>query len=329
MKKVIISVVIIDLTFIILAIILYGPWDYVRNIYVTTSMQTMNHKWLAKIFYNDKEIKKIMKKNYIVPINENVNTNEIKFDNSVIYKSSYEKQVLMKKHKNDLYKLITTKVGKAKGYIVIIYAPTKISLIRTKKFVADDKGERVIDLCKRYKGTVCINGGGFENGLMDNSSIPQGYVIDNGKIVWQNNNKGNIIGFTQDGKLKLMSNVSGEEAIAAGIRQGMEFGPFLIINGQASKIEGTPYGIANKCAIAQRKDGIVLFLVTEGKTYANGATLKDVIKTLKKYGAHNAANLDGGQSASLVINNKLINTPNYLAKKNGGRNVVTGWGVIP
>ena len=69
-----------------------------------------------------------------------------------------------------------------------------------------------------------------------------------------------------------------------------------------------PFGVANKCAIAQRKDGVILFLVTEGETYIDGASLKDVIDTLTKYGAYNAANLDGGQSTSLVINNQLVNS---------------------
>ena len=34
-----------------------------------------------------------------------------------------------------------------------------------------------------------------------------------------------------------------------------------------------------------------------------------IIEVLLKYGAYNAANLDGGSSATLVIENKLINTP--------------------
>jgi len=90
-----------------------------------------------------------------------------------------------------------------------------------------------------------------------------------------------------------------------------------------------PYGVANKCIIAQRADGLMMFLVTEGETYIDGASLKDVLNVLEKYGAYNAANLDGGQSTSLVVNNKLINSPNYLAKKQGGRYVVTGWGLMP
>ena len=125
-----------------------------------------------------------------------------------------------------------------------------------------------------------------------------------------------------------MAASTGKQAVDAGIKYGVEFGPFLIVNGKSAEIVGMPYGVANKCAIAQRKDGVIMFLVTEGETYIDGASLKDVIAILERYGAYNAANLDGGQSTSLVINNKLINSPNYLAKKIGGRYVVTGFGLL-
>ena len=46
--------------------IMYGPWSYIRNFYVTTAMQTMNHQYLAKVFYSDKAIEKIMSQNYFV-----------------------------------------------------------------------------------------------------------------------------------------------------------------------------------------------------------------------------------------------------------------------
>ena len=315
-------------------VMMYGPWDYVRNLYVTTAMQTRSHKYLAKIFYSDETIEKIMSNNYIVSINEDVNLDDIVIDTKekTSYKDEYEEEVLTRDNPDDLYKVIDVKVGNAKGYLVAIYDPTKVRLLRTKKFDAGTFGERVVDLCERYGGTICINGGGFANGLGNGSDIPLGFVIDEGEVVWPLNNedyRGNIIGITGEGKLKLMNNANGEEAISAGIQYGVEFGPFLIINGKSVKIEGTPYGVANKCVIAQRKDGVMMFLVTEGETYIDGASLQDVLDVLEKYGAYNAANLDGGQSTSLVINNELINTPNYLAKKQGGRYVVTGWGLVP
>lgn len=326
--------VICDLLAISGFMIMYGPFDYIRNLYVTTAMKTMNHQYLAKIFYSDEQIEKIIKNNYFITIDENTNLNDIIIDTKQkeTYKNEYEKELLTR-NEGDLYKMIELKVGNAKGYLTVIYDPTKVTLLRTKRFNSGGFGERVIDMCKRYGGVACINGGGFANGLDNGSDIPNGYVIDNNQVVWTPNNNpnmlGNIIGINNEGKLTLLNNVTGTQAVNSGIKYGIEFGPFLIVNGKAMEIVGTPYGVANKCAIAQRKDGIMLFLVTEGETYIDGASLQDVIDTLTKYGAYNAANLDGGQSTQLVINNQLVNSPNHIAKKQGGRYVVTGWGLVP
>lgn len=333
-KKFTILCIFLDILAIGGFVMMYGPWDYVKNLYVTTAMKTRNHQYLAKVFYSDSQIKKIMSNNYFIAIDEDVNLDDIVIDTSEkkIYKDKYEEELLTREPGNNDYKVLDVKVGNAKGYLVAIYNPEKVRLLRTKKFDAGTFGERVIDLCERYGGLVCINGGGFANGLDNGSDIPLGYVIDNGEVVWPANNddsnKGNIIGITNDGKLKLMNNTTGTEALNAGIKYGVEFGPFLIVNGKSVEIVGMPYGVANKCVIAQRKDGVIMFLVTEGESYIDGASLKDVIETLEKYGAYNAANLDGGQSTSLVINNQLINSPNYLAKKQGGRYVVTGFGLV-
>ena len=326
--------VILDILAILGFVMMYGPWDYVRNLYVTTAMQTMTHKYLANVFYSDKTIQKIMSSNYIVGVNEDVDTDDIVINTKekVTYKDQYEKELLTRDPGNDLYKVLEVEVGNAKGYLVAIYHPEKVRLLRTKKFNVGTYGERVVDMCKRYGGVVCINGGGFLNGLDKGSDRPQGYVIDGGEVIWASNgesSRADIIGMTKDGKLKLVSNVTGSEAIQSGVYYGIEFGPFLIVNGKSITIKGTPYGVANKCSIAQRKDGIMMFLVTEGETYIDGASLKDVVDTLERYGAYNAANLDGGQSTSLVVEDEMINTPNYAAKKQGGRYVVTGWGLVP
>lgn len=332
--KTTITFIILDIIVAICFFTMYGPWDYVRNLYVTTAMQTATHKYLAKVFYNDEKIKEVQNNNYIVAITDEVDTSKITIstEEKKEYKDKYEEELFTRNNPNDSYKVIDVKVGNAKGYLVAIYEPEKVRLIRTKKFNAGTYGERVVDMCKRYGGLVCINAGRFANGLGNGSDRPKGYVIDDGKVVWNDGNtssKGNIIGITGDGKLKLMSKVTGKEAINAGIKYGVEFGPFLIVNGKSIEIKGMPYGVANKCIIAQRADGLMMFLVTEGETYIDGASLKDVLNVLEKYGAYNAANLDGGQSTSLVVNNKLINSPNYLAKKQGGRYVVTGWGLMP
>ena len=118
------------------------------------------------------------------------------------------------------------------------------------------------------------------------------------------------------------------EALKANINDAMVFGPFLIVNGKPLEIVGDPWGYAPRVAIGQTKSGIILFLVVDGENYINGASLQDMVDILTRYGAYNAANLDGGQSSSLSINGKLYNNPPAAAKRQGGRYVVTGWGLI-
>ena len=50
----------------------------------------------------------------------------------------------------------------------------------------------------------------------------------------------------------------------------------------------------------------------------------DLCDIMERYGAYNAANLDGGSSSELVINQKIVNTP-VAGGENGLRNMSTFW----
>ena len=329
MKKTIVFII-LDILALTGFFIMYGPFNYFRNLYVSTAMNTMDHQWLAKIFYSDKTIEKIMSSNYFIAIDEDANTDDIIIDTKEKkkYKDKYEKELLTREPGNDLYKVLELKVGGSNAHLIAIYNPKKVKLISTKQFNVGTYSERIITMCERYGGVVCINAGGFvDNGL--GSDIPLGYVIQDGKITWSDDTKTNIIGMTKDGKLKLLSNTTGEEAIKKGVVDGLTFSPFLIVNGKELEIVGDPWGSSPRMAIAQRKDGVMMFLSIDGENYINGATLQDTIDILKRYGAYNAANLDGGTSSTMVVNGELINNPPAAAKKTNGRYVVTGWGLIP
>ena len=224
LKRTIVFIV-LDIIAIICFFIMYGPWNYIRNLYVTTAMNTMEHRWMARIFYSEKKIEKIMNGNYFVTINEDANLDDIVINTKEKkkYKNEYEKELLTRDEGNDLYKVIRLKVGSADAHLVAIYNPKKVELIHTKKFNVGGYGERVMTMCERYNGVVCINGGGFvDNGM--GSDIPVGYVIKDHEIIWtpkgenENTYRDNIIGITDDGKLKLMANATGEEAINANIK---------------------------------------------------------------------------------------------------------------
>ena len=325
--------IILDILAICGFFIMYGPWDEIRNLYVNTAMKTKDHKYLANIFYSEEAVNEIMSSNYFITIDEEVELDDIIIDTSPKdhYDNKYDEEILTRTPGNEDYKIINIKVGISKGYLIAIYDPTKVNLIRSKRFNIGGYGEQITTMCKRYNGLVCINGGGFvDHGR--GSDIPLGYVIENEEIVWPLKNhdtqKGNLIGFNQEGKLLLLSNATGKEALESGMIDGLEFGPFLIVNGKPLEIVGDPWGRSPRVAIAQRRDGVVLFLVIDGENYIDGASLSDMIEVLQKYGAYNAANLDGGHSSSLSVNGKLYNNPPSVAKKQGGRYVVTGFGLL-
>ena len=117
------------------------------------------------------------------------------------------------------------------------------------------------------------------------------------------------------------------EAKEQGIRDAVTFGPFLIVNGKASEVLGNGgWGTAPRTAIAQRKDGIVLFLVLNGRTVSKpGADMDDLIEVLERYGAYNAANLDGGTSSVLVVNDTIVNDPIDSTGAHKTRPIATGF----
>lgn len=309
--------------------LLYGPLSFFRNWLVTTAMTTMNHQYLATSFYSDETIKNILEENKIIEPTSNTNLDIINTDsiNNTIYKNEYEKEIL--EHKEDeLYKMIEIKGKNYSGYLVAIYDPAKVKVVTSEKLGV--KGEYLIDMAKREEALVAINGGGFidENGLGTGAQV-EGIVIKDSKILntKRYTRNGGIIGFTNDNKLYLGRVKNAQEALDLGIRDAVEFGPFLIINGEPSKSVGNGgFGLHPRTVIGQRKDGVVLFLVIDGRRIdCVGADMDDLIEIMLRYGAYNAANLDGGNSSALIINNKLINHPINWDLKEETRPIATGF----
>ena len=309
--------------------LLYGPLPNFRNWLVTTAMTTMNHQYLAKMFYREKTIEKRLEEKKIIEPTQDTDLSIIDTSDitTTIYKDKYEKEILEHK-KSEKYKMIEISGKNYSGYLVAIYDPSKVSVVTSKNI--GTKGQYLVDMAKENKALVAINGGGFidENGLGTGAEV-SGIVIRNGKILNRNRytRAGGLIGFTKDNKLYLGRVKSAEEAIQLGIRDAVEFGPYLIINGEASKIVGNGgYGLHPRTVIGQRKDGVVLFLVIDGRRVGcMGADMDDLIEIMERYGAYNAANLDGGNSSALIIKNKLINHPINWDEKEETRPIATGF----
>ena len=306
---------------VVVLTLLYGPNTSFKDWLVTTAMATMNHEYYCKWFYSEAEIEEVFSRNYIKERDESTNPDLIEIEEKEekqeeekpVYENEYEEAVLTH-NPEDIYKIIRFQVNGCNAYLGVIYDPSKVKVVTTKYL--GSKGQYLTDMVKDKDALIAINGSGFgDPGHSSTGGQPLGITIADGKIITNNEygskGIGGIIGFTRENKLVLLKNTTAKEAIEMGVRDAVSWGPFLIVNGKLAYAKGNGgWGGAARTAIGQRADGIVLFLVVDSNAArTKGANMVEMMEIMDRYGAVNAANLDGGTSSNFVENGKLINDP--------------------
>ena len=335
-KKILITIAILIVIGVsTLGILLYGPYNGFRDWLITSAMTTMTHQWIAYLFYDEDTINAVMASNRVDEVQEDTDTNAIVVGVSEepekTYENEYEKAILEKNNPSDTYKIIEIEGKGYSGYLAAIYDPSKIHTLVTSKI--GTSGQYLTTMAKNNKAVVAINGGGFDDpNYSSNAANPLGITYSRGKLVtsYYYAGAGGIIGFDTDNKLVLSSKCTEQSAKSLKIRDAVTCGPFLIVNGKKSGVVGNGgWGTAPRTAIGQRKDGIVLFLVVDGRTVKRpGADMDDLIEIMQNYGAYNAANLDGGTSTAMTVNYELINDPVDSSGAHKTRFISTGFGLI-
>jgi len=310
--------------------LLYGPWPNFREWLITNAMTTMTHQYYATYFFDEDVINDVLNRNKIIEVDEDTDTNLVNVvDNKTTeYANEYERQILERDEKNNDYKIIEISEKKFDGYLVAVYDPGRIQAVCTKNL--GKSGQYLTKMAEDHDALIAINGGGFDDPNFNSTGgSPLGVTICNWEYMSRSSydGSGGMIGFTRANKMILTSKVSVNEAKEKDIRDAVTFGPFLIVNGKASSVVGNGgWGTAPRTAIAQRTDGIVLFLIVDGRTASKpGADMDDLIKILQRYGAYNAANLDGGTSSVLVVNNTIVNDPIDSTGAHKTRPIATGF----
>lgn len=320
--------------------LLYWPGTGFKSWLITTAMTTMNHQYFATWFYDDYDIKQVLAYNYVAESGEDTDPNLIEFTepdfSQTTFKNQYEKEVLTKEKDNDLYKIIDIKRKKFKGKLAVIYDPSKVKLGISKGIgtsIDSAYGEFITDIAKRYDAVLATNAGGFyDPNWNSKGGVPHGPVISDGKLVTNFRRlaaSGGLVGFDKNNKL-ILSRMTAQQALKSGIRDAVDFGPFLIVNGKPSFVKGNGgWGDAPRTAIGQREDGIVLLLVIDGRqTGSIGADMVDLTEVMLDYGAINAANMDGGTSTAMELNGNIISNPRNGDFKAKTRPVPNAWIVV-
>lgn len=205
-------------------------------------------------------------------------------------------------------KIVEVKTSTYTGQLVFIDDPSRVFVADTDK--KEQRGELILNYLDKYDAIVGINANGFADpdgkglgGEIIGCSIAEGEY-------WGYYNFSNYttIGFDTDNRL-VVGKIDNPEDY--NLRDAAQFKPALIIDGEVL-IKGTAgWGLQPRTVVAQRADGVVIFLVVDGRQpgHSIGITMGEAAELLYQYGAVTAAACDGGSSSVLAYNGEIINSP--------------------
>ena len=297
----------------------YGPFKKVRNTIVGLSMATGNHSYIAKAFFNDSDIKKIIQEN-----NDELNSTQLDHD------ISKNDKIKLKNTDSSIQRL-DINTSKFDGIALIVKDPLKVKVGYSSKL--GRTGETVSEMAKHYNALAAINGGGFldvsPNGQTGGTGgIPSGIMISKGNIIYPKEKENYdikescVFGIDNKGHM-YVGPATTKDLINKNIQEAISFSPTLIVDGEPFISENSLGGMNPRTAIGQRKDGSIILLTIDGRQGLKlGATLKDVQNIMLKLDAINAMCLDGGGSTTMYYNNEIINTPSSITGERAIPNIV-------
>jgi exopolysaccharide biosynthesis protein len=290
-------------------LIYHGPFVNFRDYIVSTSMATNENKFFATWFLDSREISSILARtNSVVKDSKEYigNVDVLK----IIHNDSSSSNPIKSNQTNTKVSIVNIIEPNFKGKLMIVDNPSKVTLGLAPKL--GQVGSPLSEIVKFNKAVGGINAGGFlDDNLMGTGASPDGIVIQDGVVKFKQKGLSafNIIGFNKDNILVIGNSMTLDEISKINLRCAISFGPALILNGKPLVTVGGT-SLQPRSAIAQRKDGTVLLLAIDGReSDSAGANYKDVQNVLLKYGAYNAANLDGGSSTTMNYLDKTINNP--------------------
>lgn len=307
----------------------HGPSESARDLFVGTFLETGALKFVPSLYFSKEEIKEITSNNSREHLDEDVNTELIDIpdkdnDNDANQgNDNPDKPGYNNNFDENGVEIIEIAGLTYAGKLMIIKDPSKVSVATIYPWSDDNKSKYGVTLDKLVSDANAIGGINGGEYVSDNNwgGKPKGLVVCNGEIQYNAPQHGDVmIGFNEDNILiikeitGMTANQVAEMVKTERIRDAVSFKDVddgddnhftkLIINGESIQFTGSGSGANPRTAIGQREDGAVLMLVTDGRGHEGhvGATAADLISIMKKYGAVNAANLDGGSSSSMYYN---------------------------
>ncbi|MBQ7673253.1 MAG: phosphodiester glycosidase family protein [Alphaproteobacteria bacterium] len=290
-----------------------------RDVWIETAMNTFHHKWLAEWFFPKETIQSVMNKRVDTIINPNIEEfaektpekdknnksdiflqymnlqkGDLDFAGNEIFDVDIEQEIAVSNLSTSDYK----------GKVAIIPDPSRVKIAHTSK--KGIIGNNILTFLSKYDAILAVNASGFADyrGVGDGGEI-MGVSCSNGEYWGEYRDDYNTIAFNDNDELLVGQFGYWKEH---NVRDGMQFNPALIINGE-KLVSGTAgWGLQPRTAIGQRKDGAIVIITIDGRKpgYSIGATMEQLADIMLDYGVINAAACDGGSSTIMGYKGNII-----------------------
>ena len=326
----------------VLNTIFHGPSEAAVEVLTMSLLEPSGTKWVPGLFLSDEELDKIVNKGGAALEDDFTDTSKV-----VINKDSTTSQTDEWKDYPDGIRIEELSGDTFNAYVMIIRDPSQVYMATSTDgdFSRSVPGTRITAQIETEGAIAAINAGAFFDNATSSpevGSTPEGLVIADGKVRWNSGSapEDGFVGFTEDNILVVAKTMTAAQAQELNIRDGCEFGPVLIMNGEVNQeAYNAASGWNPRTCIGQREDGAVIFLCIDGRQPGSiGGTYKDCIDIMMEYGAVNACNLDGGSSSVMLYRDtyglygeagqvQMINS--YSLLQSEPRRMPTFWMVRP
>ncbi len=319
-----------------------------RALWIETAMTTADHQWLATAFIPGSVIDKVMaQKNNTSdviggsehlnnadettsadtekplpdepdePLPEEPDGSDILGQNKIVVgENDYAGYKVLVNDTDEGIVISEIHENGYRGKIMLIDDPSRVFLGTTDK--KDAEGLRIKAMMSLYGAVAGINASGFAD------PNDQGTGSDIVGMSYDGEFWGEYVDFydsiliTTENRLVVGRVLDWEKY---NIRAGIQFGPVLIADREAMVSGSGGYGIHPRTAIGQREDGVIVFLVIDGRQigWSLGCTVEDLVNILQKYNVVNAACCDGGSSSVLAYKGEVITKTSSLNPDYGRR----------
>lgn len=282
-----------------------GPSESLKNDFVMTMLETRRFDFMSNIFLSSEEVQQIRK----------VSQEEQSYeqDSALISISSAEaigaasvEESFVQDEDGDGIIFENVKGAGFAGYLITVLDPTRVFVGMPDSY--GGVGLTLEEMVNKYDALGGINAGGFKDeGGTGLGGQPEGLTIVDGVCYGEGKGDSTFAGFDDKGVMHVGFYTSWSAEVN-NIKNGVSFGPLLIVNGEPVSPASLPSGINPRTAIGQRADGAVLMLVIDGRqAHSIGATYQDCVDILLSRGAVNAINMDGGSSSNMYFNGQYVN----------------------